>query len=278
MRCAPTIPMLAVAIGGFAAIVLIAPGSAVRPLPLLAAGPDLIELRAGTFSYRESGDFILDGVPAPAPIVTAMIPWPLAVMRHQVTQVDYRYCVDAGACPMIDADTAADRPQVKVSWRDSQAYASWLSRRTGTTFRLPTEEEWVYAAADRFRDAAPAPDAYADPGQRALTRYEQAADRDTMPPQAIGSFGANRNGLLDVAGNVWEWTNTCFARVTRDTRGGQVGAVTDCGLRLATGRHRAYLPDFIRDARSGGCGPGAQPHHLGFRLVRDDGATRWRGL
>jgi formylglycine-generating enzyme required for sulfatase activity len=270
MRSAPTLQMLAAAIAGIAASMVIAPRSAVRPIPSDAAGPELVQLAAGTFSYRASGDFILNGIPAPAPIVTVMIPWPLAIMRHQVTQADYRNCVDAGACPMIDAEAAADRPQVKVSWRDSQAYASWLSRQTGKTFRLPTEEEWVYAAADRFRDAAPAPDAYADPGQRALARYEQAADRDTMPPQAIGSFGANRNGLLDVAGNVWEWTDTCFARVTRDTRGGQATSMTDCGLRLATGRHRAYLPDFIRDARSGGCAPGAQPRHLGFRLVRDD--------
>ena len=41
---------------------------------------------------------------------------------------------------------------VKVSWRDASAYASWLSRKTGRTYRLPTDEEWVFAAGSRFTD------------------------------------------------------------------------------------------------------------------------------
>jgi hypothetical protein len=42
----------------------------------------------------------------------------------------------------------------------------------------------------------------------------------------------------------------------------------NCGVRVAEGRHRAYVTDFIRDARAGGCASGVPPSHLGFRLVR----------
>jgi hypothetical protein len=42
-----------------------------------------------------------------------------------------------------------------------------------------------------------------------------------------------------------------------------------CGVRVAEGRHRAYVTDFIRDARAGGCASGVPPSHLGFRLVRE---------
>jgi formylglycine-generating enzyme required for sulfatase activity len=76
-------------------------------------------------------------------------------MRHQVTAAEYGRCVEAGVCPMIDrGPAAADRPVVKVSWRDAQAYAAWLSRETGEHYRLPTDEEWAHAAASRFKDDA----------------------------------------------------------------------------------------------------------------------------
>jgi hypothetical protein len=41
-------------------------------------------------------------------------------------------------------------------------------------------------------------------------------------------------------------------------------------VRVVEGQHRAYVTDFVRDARAGGCSVGAPPTNLGFRLVRDD--------
>ena len=43
----------------------------------------------------------------------------------------------------------------------------------------------------------------------------------------------------------------------------------NCGVRVAEGAHRAYVTDFIRDARAGGCASGVPPNNLGFRLVRE---------
>ena len=67
---------------------------------------------------------------------------------------DYQRCVDDGACRALDRGVAiaADRPAVQVSWRDADAYAAWLSRKTGESYRLPTDEEWAFAAGSRFRD------------------------------------------------------------------------------------------------------------------------------
>ena len=73
-----------------------------------------------------------------------------------------------------------------------------------------------------------------------------------------------------MAGNVWEWTDTCFARVVLDGVGEAAATTVNCGVRVVAGRHRAYMPDFVRDARAGGCSPGTQPSNLGFRLVRDN--------
>jgi len=244
--------------------------------------PDVVELRPGVFRYRAGGDFTRDGKPARAPIVAVTVMRPFAVMKHQVTAADYRRCVEAGACPLVDRDeVASDRPAVKISWRDAHAYASWLSHATGANFRLPTDAEWAYAAASRFKDDVLPESAYgSDPGRRALALYDADASRGDevidKAPQPIGSFGANENGLLDVAGNVWEWTDTCFVRGVLDARGEAAVTTVDCGIRIVEGWHRAYVPDFIRDARAGGCSVGTPPSNLGFRLVRDD--DPWRGL
>jgi len=239
--------------------------------------PDLIELAPGAFSYRASGAFTRDGKPETAPMVAATIRRPLAMMRHQVTVAEYRRCVSAGACPMVAQD-GPDRPVVKVSWQDAQAYASWLSRATGSAFRLPSDEEWAYAAAERVvDDALPDRAEGGDPGRRALARYDLEADGDRVidqAPQPVGRFGANANGLLDMAGNVWEWTDTCFTRSALDGRDAS-GRTVDCWVRVVEGRHRTYLSNFVRTARGGGCSAGIPVSNLGFRLVRDD--ESWNG-
>lgn len=242
-----------------------------------AIAPDLVVLRPGPFLYRVSGTFTRNGKPARAPLVRPHIAAPLAVMRHQVTEAEYRRCAEEGACAMSDRDRdlpASDRPMVKVSWQDAQTYAAWLSRETGMRFRLPTDDEWAFAAGSRFTDdALPEGVEESDPGRRALAVYErEESSRGAVGqgPQPIGSFGTNENGLQDLAGNVWEWTGTCFTRNTVDAEGQAHPAMVSCGVRVVEGRHRAYITDFIRDARAGGCAAGTPPSYLGFRLVRDD--------
>jgi formylglycine-generating enzyme required for sulfatase activity len=193
-------------------------------------------------------------------------------MKQQVSAADYQRCVDDGACRATVA-ARADRPAVQVSWRDAAAYAAWLSRRTGETYRLPTDEEWAYAAGSRWQDDG-LPVDESDPAKRWLARYEREANQKSAEVdaevRAIGTFGANENGLLDVAGNVWEWTNTCFLRAEIDAAGNLTGTRTmNCGVRVVEGQHRAYVTDFIRDARAGGCAAGVPPANLGFRLVVD---------
>ena len=80
--------------------------------------------------------------------------------------------------------------------------------------------------------------------------------------------------ILDIAGNVWEWTDTCYTRTVLDSFGNAVGSGTkNCGVRVVEGRHRAYVVDFVRDARAGGCAAGVPPSNLGFRLVRESKGT-----
>ena len=112
------------------------------------------------------------------------------------------------------------------------------------------------------------------PGRRALARYDQGAKRTAglvKAPQPSGAFGANEHGLLDVAGNVWEWTDSCFARTHLGSQGEVLSEVRNCAVRLVEGRHRSFVPEFIRDARASGCSAGTPPSNLGFRLVHAAG-------
>ncbi|OAF08441.1 nitrate reductase [Bradyrhizobium centrolobii] len=234
--------------------------------------PAIVEIAAGGFSYRAAGDFTRGGQQAEAPLRSVRFNRPLHIMRHQVSSSDYQLCVQDGACRALDRGVvvAPDRPAVQVSWHDAVAYAGWLSHSTGAHYRLPSDEEWAFAAGRRFKDDGLPVDA-SDPAKRWISRYERESDRDLSDTAAypFGQFGLNEHGIEDLAGNVWEWTSTCFVRSRLDESGKPAPQTVNCGVRVAEGAHRAYVTDFVRDARAGGCAQGVPPANLGFRLVRE---------
>lgn len=92
-------------------------------------------------------------------------------------------------------------PVVLVSHGDAMAYAAWLSARTGRVWRLPTALEWEKAA--RGPDGRRFP--WGDRFDPALLNSHDAGPFDTLP---VGGFpaGASVYGVLDAAGQVFEWT------------------------------------------------------------------------
>ena len=97
----------------------------------------------------------------------------------------------------------ADHPVVLVTHADAEAYAAWLSRVTGQAWRLPDERQWEKAARGPDGRRFPWGDAW-DPTR--LNSHDRGPF-DTLP---VGSFpaGASPYGLLDGAGQVYEWTAT----------------------------------------------------------------------
>uniref|UniRef100_Q07J86 Sulfatase-modifying factor enzyme-like domain-containing protein n=1 Tax=Rhodopseudomonas palustris (strain BisA53) TaxID=316055 RepID=Q07J86_RHOP5 len=258
-----------VAAAGFVGPIALAPLALPTHHPLNDAH-EMVVLQAGDVAYRAAGDFTQNGKQAAAPMIQARQPRALAIMKRQVSSADYKLCVEEGGCAAAATAPARDRPAVRISWYDAQAYADWLSRKTGDHYRLPSDQEWAFAAGARFKDDGLPLDA-ADPSVRWLARYQAESARIAADaePRPFGHFGANEHGLLDLAGNVWEWTTTCFVRTRLDAAGQAVGAHANCGVRVVEGQHRAYVTDFIRDAKAGGCAAGVPPANLGFRLVRE---------
>lgn len=231
-----------------------------------------LRLASTSFNYRAAGDFSQAGRPVEGPLRELRLPADLTIMKRQVTVAEYARCVDEAACPRIAVPAGAqDVPVVGVSWHDASAYATWLSRKTGVTHRLPTDQEWTFAAAEKARDEATPLVDPSDPAQAWIARYEAESARSRPAATAAqpgGTFGTNSNGLDDLAGNVWEWTNSCFVRVSLDGEDERI-TNTNCGVRVVEGAHRSYMTDFIRDPRSGGCAAGVPPANLGFRLVAE---------
>jgi formylglycine-generating enzyme required for sulfatase activity len=243
----------------------------------------VVTIEPGAFRYRLAGEFQRNGLATNGPLRETRIEEPFAIMTSQVSQRDYARCVADGACPNVGRidETAANLPVVGVNWRDATAYAVWLWRQTGDDWRLPSDVEWAYAAGGRFHDDA-IPESDGDGYvERWLAKFDREAARETQPkpPQPFGRFGANERGIVDLSGNVWEWTDTCYERRSLDASGVPAGAPTrNCGVRVVEGGHRAYMSDFIRDSLTGGCSVGAPPTNLGVRLVRHRQSALGRAL
>jgi formylglycine-generating enzyme required for sulfatase activity len=128
-----------------------------------------------------------------------------------------------------------DHPVVLVSYREARMYAQWLSVITGETWRLPSELEWEKAM--RGLDGRPFPWGKGfDPG---LLNSADAGPNDTMP---AGSFSQAQSpfGVLDAAGQVYQWTATAPAPGFRIVKGGS-WADKGCGICRPAARHQRSI-------------------------------------
>jgi len=143
----------------------------------------------------------------------------------------------------------ADHPVVLVSRGDAEAYAAWLSARSGATWRLPSESEWEKAA--RGSDGRLFPWGGGFDATR-LNSHDVGPD-DTVP---IANYpdGASPYGLLDAAGQVFEWTATAAGAGRSIVKGGSWDD-RGCGVCRPAARHGR--PDGLRHIL------------IGFRLVRE---------
>ncbi|PIW29884.1 MAG: hypothetical protein COW30_03775 [Rhodospirillales bacterium CG15_BIG_FIL_POST_REV_8_21_14_020_66_15] len=199
-----------------------------------------------------------------------------AIMRTPVTNAQYAAFVAATGHPAPDVDARTwagyglihpyartrrhawrdgapppgrdDHPVVLVSLADAEAYAAWLSRRTGRIWRLPTEAEWEKAA--RGADGRTFP--WGDAWRPELLNSHDRGPFDTLP---VGRFPDGRSpfGLLDAAGQVYEWTATPAGAGRHIVKGGSWDD-SGCGVCRPAARHGR--PDGIKHIL------------IGFRLVR----------
>lgn len=198
---------------------------------------------------------------------------------HKREGVDWRHTETGRLRPAEQSNY----PVTHVSWNDAAQYCNWLSKQSGLQkvydfrndsvyidltangFRLPTEAEWEYAAADGKRSKSEQYAGADQPG--ALAWYSGNASRR---PHAVGRKRPNALGIFDFCGNVWEWCHDWYDKdfyaaspdaqnpsgpdsgETRCLRG---GSWNNSGKHLRIANRSSRYPDF-RDGS------------VGFRVAR----------
>jgi toxoflavin biosynthesis protein ToxD len=167
----------------------------------------------------------------------------------------------------------SNHPVWTVSATAADAYASWLSRRTGRSFRLPSEVEWEYAC--RGLDGREYP--WGDVWDPTRCNTVEAGPLETTPVGMYAS-GASPFGVLDMAGNVEEYVADSY----RPYPGGELvtddlSAASETGTyRVTRGGSYARFGDLARCARRHGPYPGSI-YAVGLRLVEGVDRSSDRG-
>lgn len=190
---------------------------------------------------------------------------PFAIGVYEITVAEWAACVRDGACRRI-ADWSKENPNpllpaTGVSFNDAQSFVAWIAAQTGLAYRLPTEEEWEYAA----RAGSPTTFPWGDEISPSDANYDQTESykkSSTAPyrgyPEAVTAYPPNSYGLYQMAGNAWEWTQACSDQ--------------ECRSRIARGGSFQSTPDELRAANRFPIAVGKQRDDTGLRVVRDLGA------
>jgi len=193
--------------------------------------------------------------------------------KNEVTNEEYYQFVEATNYNPLPLHWENGKPltsdlKIPVRWvniDDINAFIAWRSKRDSVTYRLPTEEEWEYAARNGSENHLYS---WGDEFDEA----KSSVRRDiTFTPVGSKPEGANKLGVQDLIGNIWEWTGTpangykgsplapAIEKLASKTQNVVRGGFdTKQGVSTGTATWRAFKPVKDRDKA------------IGFRLARSD--------
>jgi len=228
--------------------------------------PEWVDIPAGEFWM--GGDSRYDG----KPIHKLFLPF-YQIALTPVTNAQYAiYVRDSGAKAPEHwhggniPRKLEDHPVMNVSWDDALSYCKWLSTKINRPVSLPSEAEWEKAArGDRDRRAWP----WGKNWEELHCNSSELGLGETTP---VGLFlnGVSPYGVLDMSGDVWEWTRTIWDerfRYPYQPSGGREDLKTKTTPRVLRGGSFILYSEFARCAFRVGHGPDDKDWDLGFRVA-----------
>jgi len=259
------------------------PGSLFKDCPHC---PEMVVLPAGSFVMgTPEGETGREADEGPQHNVTFAKPF--AISRYHVTAGELDAYIKETGVTIADGDERPGRrctaskpsykqgprqPAVCVSHPDVQAYAKWLSAKTGHVYRMLSEAEREYAA--RAGSSGPFPFPFDNDDAQ---KYSIAQHANTYGPTdgyaytaPVGSFPANAFGVYDMHGNVYEWVADCgHPNYVGAPSDGSAWTTGKCQTRVMRGNDWGEAPVFSRSGNRNYRAPEVRGDFLGFRVARE---------
>jgi len=195
---------------------------------------------------------------------------PYRIARYQITNSEYReFLLETGHRDLPSSwafrrfpQERANHPVYTVSADSAGAFAYWLARRTGRTFRLPTEAEWEWAAAGADGREFPW-------GSHFDAHLTNTAETGLFTTTPVGAFvgGESPFGIADMAGNVEEYVADAYAAYPGGTFVADHLAIIHGSYLVARGGSFTRFRDLARTRRRHGHNPRSATYAMGFRLA-----------
>ena len=228
---------------------------------ILVPDIDWVEIPAGPFIYQES-----ETVELPA----------FSISRYPITNVQYQTFIDASGYdedrwwkdlrkpePEASSWPQPNRPRTDVDWYEAVAFTRWLSAQLSREIRLPTEQQWEKAARGTEGLEYPWGNEY----RSGYANVDETEDKDgpwyLKQTTAVGLYpqGQSPWGVLDMAGNVWEWCLNKFDQLE------VISADRSGDGRVLRGGSWVYIPVAARVTFRDWHNPDGRSDDRGFRVV-----------
>ncbi len=195
-----------------------------------------------------------------------------AIAKYPVTNAEYREFLLDSLYPELPTSwefrryplEKANHPVYTLSADAADAYAAWLSQKTGRSFRLPLEAEWEYAASG--------PQGLEFPwGNDFKADYANTVETGLFSTTPVGIFSVGNSpfGLCDMAGNVEEYVQDSYAAYAQGQFIDDHLVQLNGAYRVARGGCFSRLRDLARTRRRHGRNPASATYAMGFRLAEN---------
>ena len=243
--------------------------SAKAAMDAYVPNPEMVAVKAGKFRMGCQGNDKCNDDEKP---VLDMNVAAFEIGKYEVTFELWDACYAQGGCKQYPKDEGwgrGKRPVMNVSWNDIQEFLAWINKKTGKSYRLPTEPEWEYAA----RAGTTTVYSWGDEvGQNKANCDGCGSQWDNKQTAPVGSFAPNPWGIYDMHGNVWEWVAGCkyaYKEMSTFTDASKWVDSKDCGGRVLRGGSWGDIPRIMRAANRFGISPVFRYFiYYGFRLAR----------